>query len=1080
MHLPPAFAVPLLFSACDGDRREPSEPEPPGTSCDGDASCDTGAAGDTGPACDTGQLDDGGDCVPAACGLGTWGDLQIDGSTVFVDSAAAEGGDGSELAPFGSIQAGLDAAGAAGGGMVAVAAGTYPENLRLTRAHGDAHLAGRCKELVIIDAGAGEEGTRGIDAYLNSGQAVVSGVTVTGAQDIGVAVGSGTVTLRDSKVVGSGYIGVAAYRTSFYQTSLVVESSEVLENDAVGVYAAGSSTAVTLRGATIADTRSAENGEQGFGIWVNNGASLSAAACALSGNAGAGLFATDSGSTVTLRDTIIEKTLPNGNGEFGYGIEVNSGADLTAEACELSGNAETGVRATNSGTTVLLRETTVQDTQPDDNGDHGYGIEAHAEASLTTEACQVLRNTGSGVLAADAGTTVRLLGTTIQDTWPNEIAGSGIGVQSGASLSAEACELSGNAVVGAYATDSGTRLSLLDSTIQGSLPDENGELGIGIGVFDGASLEAEDCQVWENAAAGISAGDSGTTASLHGTTILDTQPARDGSRGFGIEIFGGASLEAQDCELSENAATGVLATDSGTEVSLRDTTILDTQSDESGLNGFGIDVSRGASLEAEGCKLSGNTWVGVLASDTDTTVILRDTNIQDTQSDQAGAGGVGIQVQGGAALEAEACDVSGNRAAGLYALETGTAVVLRESAVLDTIPDDNGDYGYGIEVQDGASLELEACVLSRNTGLGVVATGHGTTASLQGTMVQDTLEKDGEPGAYGIGIANRAHMTVEDSAVLRNIGAGLIATGPGTSATLRNTSFAFNKRGETYTVGMGVVAQDRASIEAAAIEASANEGPAFYVVHRDTTLTCSGCKLLDNHFAGAVVWYGGSLLLEDCNVEDTAEQENLGGGIGIYAEPFSEGGAPSLQLIDNHIQGNPVAGVWLAGDGSYALSGNAIHGGEGWTRAGLTKCGDAVYAGAGAKAWDGISGLLLEDNALSDGMGAGLFLEDSSASLAGNSYENNAVDLVSQGTGCASPPVGFEGEALGSAELCPSYDYATCAESFALYFELATPEPGPARTPARSERFEPGGLPLPALPIPAPVSFDLRRGRGRR
>ena len=120
MNLRPVFALSIasILLACQEDRPRKSIPEETGTSTH-----DTGPAPDTDPDCDSGQLDDGGECVPAACGTGTWGNLEVDENTVYVDVTAAEGGDGSEAAPFSSIQAGLDAAGEADGGLVAVAAG---------------------------------------------------------------------------------------------------------------------------------------------------------------------------------------------------------------------------------------------------------------------------------------------------------------------------------------------------------------------------------------------------------------------------------------------------------------------------------------------------------------------------------------------------------------------------------------------------------------------------------------------------------------------------------------------------------------------------------------------------------------------------------------------------------------------------------------------------------------------------------------------------------------------------------------------------------------------------------------------
>ena len=125
------------------------------------------------------------------------------------------------------------------------------------------------------------------------------------------------------------------------------------------------------------------------------------------------------------------------------------------------------------------------------------------------------------------------------------------------------------------------------------------------------------------------------------------------------------------------------------------------------------------------------------------------------------------------------------------------------------------------------------------------------------------------------------------------------------------------------------------------IEVSSNEGPGLFAAKEDAHLSCSGCVIQDNQFAGAVVVWDAALDIADSFIEGTTEQENLGGGVGVYAEPWL-GGPPTLPVTNTTIQGNPIAGVWLSGQGSYTFSDNTIHGGEGWTRENLTKCGDAV------------------------------------------------------------------------------------------------------------------------------------------
>ena len=888
---PLALLPPLLLLACDRDKSEKRQVDDTGPALDADP------APDSGPGCDTGYLDEGGECVPVACGTGTWGHLEADESTVFVDMAAAEGGDGSRSAPLTSIQAGLDAAGDADGGMVAVAAGSYPETLQLDRAHDGVHLAGRCRELVVIDASVGDDETPGMHFDIGSSEAEVSGVALSGSQYIGILVGSGTVSIRDSEVVGSEYIGIVAYQDGSHETSLVVETCDVV------------------------------------------------------GNKMSGLLMFDSATSVALRETSIQDSLPDENGQYGYGIDVSGGANLTVEGCHVSGNTEAGVLVYQPGTTVTLRDTSIQDSLPDENGDHGHGIDVFGGANLTAEACEVSRNRVGGVGAFGSRTTVHLH----------------------------------------------------ETTIEGTRPDDKGNGGYGIAVEEGATLTAEACDVSGNTKVGVIASRADTSVLLLGTTVRDTSPDGRGELGYGIGIHGGASLEAEACELAGNRI-GVGARDHGTSAILRETTIHESLPDDLGGGGFGIEVHGGASLEAETCELADNTGVGVLVIDSDSTAKLRETRILDTHPRENGSAGYGVQVYGGANLEAEACEVLGSTSAGVVVMDSGSTVVLRETAVRDTQADDCGQFGYGIGVVEGAYLEAQACEVIGSTTAGVFAFESGTSVSLRETIIAST-----------------------------------------------------RRGGDSYTHP----AQQSATVQATGVEVSSNEGPGLYVVADDAQLTCSGCLVQDNQFAGAIVVWDGSLILDDSTIERTTGQENLGGGVGIYAEPW-EGGPPTLSVANSSILENPSAGVWLSEEGSYSLSGNTIHGGDGWKRESLTKCGDAVYARDGVTAWDGSSGLLLEDNELLNGLGAGLFLDDATGMLSGNAYADNAVDLVMQGADCATPPEGFEEEALGSAELCPSYDYATCGDEFSLVLTLAVPETG------HGGAFMRPGLPAPrALQVPA-------------
>jgi len=1026
-----SLAVALLLS-CEKGQRKQRAPE------DSAPTQDTGPA--TGTSCDSGYLEDEGDCVPAACGTGTWGALELDENTVYVDSTAAEGGDGSQAAPYTSIQAGLDAAGDADGGMVAVAAGSYPETLELGRSHADAHLAGRCKELVIIDASVGDGRTAGIDVDTRSYAVSVSGITVSGSAYVGVLVASGTATMRDCAVLGTGYAALGAYQARTYESSLTAESCEIAGTTGLGLLAGDSGTTVTLRETTIKDTQSAESGGNGYGIDVYGGADLSLESCQVSGNMAVGLFAEGTGTSVTLRETSITDNLPNANEQGGYGVEILDGANLSAEECEVSANTAAGIVAYDSGTTVMLRETTIQGTLPDAHGEGGYGIRVDSGASVEAQACDIAGNTEAGIIATDSGTTVTLWETTVQDTQADE-GGCGYGayVHEGASLTIEAGELSGNTKAGIMAVGSGATVTLQETTIRDTQADEDGN-GYGAYAYEGASLAIEASELSGNTRIGIAAHGSDTTVTLRETTIQGTQPDEEGLGGFGTEVVGGANLSAESCLLSDNTGVGVFAEETGTTVTLRETTVRNTQANLHGVGGQGIQIGAGASLGAEDCLLSRNTGSGLVAAGSGTTVRLQGTAIQETQPDETGLHGYGIQISGGVSLEAETCEISRNTSMGLRAVGSGTSVALRETTIRDTQPKENGEGGAGVTIYGGGILEAEACEFSQNRGAGLAAQGPRTSVTLRDTRILDTQpEEDGRYGA-GVQVTGGASLVAKACEISGNVSMGIIADGSGTTVHLRDTVIDSMSSGEIYTVGVGINAQESATVEATAVELFSNAGPGLYIVNEGTRLSCTDCTISDNQFAGAVAVVGASLDLHDSIIEGTGEQENLGGGTGIYANPWV-GDPPTLSVSSSTIQDNPIAGAWLSGEGPYSFSGNTIRGGEGWTRETLTKCGDAVYASGSVEPGKGSSGLLLENNELRDGLGAGLFLHNASANLSGNTYLDNAVDLISQGTGCDVPPNGYDDAALGSAELCPTYDYATCEDPFYLYLELVEPEP---------------------------------------
>ena len=294
------------------------------------------------------------------------------------------------------------------------------------------------------------------------------------------------------------------------------------------------------------------------------------------------------------------------------------------------------------------------------------------------------------------------------------------------------------------------------------------------------------------------------------------------------------------------------------------------------------------------------------------------------------------------------------------------------------------------------------------------------------------------PDLRPIGIMEGARLAASSCVVDGNAEVGILASSEGTEVSLEDTVIFGSVRawGAEYTVSEGLGSQRGATVHALGISVTGTEGPGVFVTD-EGMLSCEGCTLQDNTFAGAVVWFGGVLELTDAVITGNEADGEVGGGVGIYAS--DRGGSSTLVLDSSEVTEHDFAAVWLdtggaVDDGSYALSGNTLSGGAGQNLSpNVHVHGDAVFTTGGVTAWDGERGLLLEDNTFQDSAGAGVFLDGSSAYLSGNTYIGNAVDLWQQDCEGVPLPIGLEEAPV--VEMCPEYDRITAPLEFHLVLE---------------------------------------------
>lgn len=345
----------------------------------------------------------------ASCGSGTWGDIRIEPSTVYVDANYSGGAsDGSAQHPFITIEAGIGAATA--GAIVAIAQGSYLEDVVI--ASKPLRLWGVCPAQVEI-VGTGNAlaalqvtfapGTevRGIAIRGNA-----LGVVVSGALDVAFE----RVWVHDNAARGLNV------ENELGPTSIVIRDALIEHNREVGLFVEGAD--AILERSTIRTTDAGPSGAAyGLGARADamaTPATIAVARSLIEDNIGYGLFA--AGSVATIEATAIRNTQADTNGLYGRGVTVqdhsSTGAPstLTLRTSVVEHNHDLGVFV--SGSSATIEASVVRNTEVNPGGFTGRGISLQAHATtgaptmLALSMSLVDQNKDTGIVLEGSDATV--------------------------------------------------------------------------------------------------------------------------------------------------------------------------------------------------------------------------------------------------------------------------------------------------------------------------------------------------------------------------------------------------------------------------------------------------------------------------------------------------------------------------------------------------------------------------------------------------------------------------------------------------------------------------------------------------
>jgi hypothetical protein len=186
-----------------------------------------------------------------------------------------------------------------------------------------------------------------------------------------------------------------------------------------GAAAVGVGTTLVLTDAVVRGTEPRPDGTFGHGVAAYSGARLEAVRVLVARNHAVGVYAHGASSALTVIDALVRGTRPRADGLLGRGLTAVAGAQLIAERVLVAENREAGATAFGAGTALVLTDTAVVATGSNLGETFGRGIEADARARLIADRVFVGDNRELGVMVLDAETMATLADVLIADVAPS-------------------------------------------------------------------------------------------------------------------------------------------------------------------------------------------------------------------------------------------------------------------------------------------------------------------------------------------------------------------------------------------------------------------------------------------------------------------------------------------------------------------------------------------------------------------------------------------------------------------------------------------------------------------------------------
>ncbi len=513
---------------------------------------------------------------------------------------------------------------------------------------------------------------------------------------------------------------------------------------------------------------------------------------------GVGLYA-NGAARVQIRASVISNTKQQ-KPLLGLGVLIRDGAHVTAMDLRVSRNRSAGIYLLQAGSLLQADRLLVDSTLPGfDTGLEGGGIFANSGARLLLTSTRLQHNRSAGLDIKGATSSALATGFIIDDTLPEaatQAQGFGALIYKQARLVVRGARIHGCRRHGLNIQDQDSTLFayglIVDDTDAQAL---NGLEGYGVTVRTGAKATIHSARISANRSLGLTASGMGTHMMVKGALVDDTLPEKaSGKLGLGVFVTKGATANLAGIRLTDNHSGGLVLADSKTAGVVSDLLVEGTLPQvKPPTTGRAVDVDHGASLELMRARLVIGDGSGLRTGVHGATVSARQLVVQgSTGKGNPHQTGHGIEAGPGTNMQLEQVRLSACQTTGLYVKGPNVTVRGVGLTIDGTRPQaGTGLLGLGISIEQGAIVEMGGVGVLDSRTAGLYAGNSGTRVSLYGALIEGTSERaaDGHLG-FGVAAMTSADVSLMGSIVGRNTVAGLIACnneGGGTGAQLVGT-----------------------------------------------------------------------------------------------------------------------------------------------------------------------------------------------------------------------------------------------------------------------------------------------------